>query len=161
MITNFLSMFSIMVGMFAAITAIFLWIIDRDRKNLEKTIKKLQEQSLALETIVDLLIRGYSAQEQLKAIDTQKLQSLLRSKPDILKNYKEAAAGPRLEVRKTLRELMLYSSDELLRESAYKWLTFSGGNNESLEIMRKIDGSKDPNHEYYRKSLARRLNRQR
>lgn len=159
-----LQLISIVIAINALISGLFLWGVNKDRKDIKKNMKDIEDHSKYLDMIILELIEWMISKESFDKNERGMLRRFLKTKGQAkeLERFDETTNTKREEYKRQLQHLMLFSTDATRNTSAHKQLVNAYGNTSTINLLHELKTlrSNDPAIEYSLKELKARIDDQ-
>ncbi len=135
--SDVVGLLGLIVAINALVTAIFLWAIEKERKQTKRNVDLLTQHIKFTNSFIDSLVEFVINQEKLTAIERGRVNELIKiAKGDAyFQRYRNNTKCIRHDISRCRQELMLHTKSISAKESAYKQLANAFGNISSYDII--------------------------
>lgn len=160
--SDVVGLLGLIVAINALVTAIFLWAIEKERRQTKRNVDLLTQHIKFTNSFIDSLVEFTINQEILTKIERGRInESIKLTKGDkYLKQHLLNTKRVRRDISRCRQELMLHTKSINAKESAYKQLANACGNITSYEIISNLHAinKKDMRkYSHFKRALKERL----
>ena len=158
-----MQLISIVIAINAMITGLFLWGLNKDKKDIKKNMKNIELHAQYLDLLSQQLVEWMLSKETFEKAERGMLYNILKKNNENktgLDKFGGITLSKRIECKRNLQHLMLFSKDEIRLDSAHKQLINAFGNADSIKILEKLEALNDSNglHKAAATQLNKRIN---
>jgi hypothetical protein len=135
-----MQLISIVIAVNALISGLFLWGMNKNGKDVQKNMADIQNHSRFLFLLTNQLVEWMISKEVYDKSERGMIYAVLASlgKSAELDRFSKIMFAKRLECKRNLQHLMLYSNNSTRRDSAHKQLVNAYGNADTLRVLEEL-----------------------
>jgi hypothetical protein len=157
-----MQLISIVIAINALISGLFLWGVNKDRRDIKRNMNEISRHSIFVEKMTIELIELMVSKEAYDKNERGMMRKIVKTigQGDKLKRFDKITSSKRIECKKNLQHLMLFSSDEVRCTSAHKQLVNAYGDADTLTLMDELKPIMSKNNELINSviELRKRIN---